>query len=114
MKLHCQYSGEEFFPTRSNQKFASTKNRIKYHNDKLKKIRDARSPLDNKLHRNYSILLKLMKGKTQENFHKQYLTGKEYSFDVLTHYEIYKEKNRHAIYDFLLIEQGDSITIIRH
>ena len=64
MKIQCLYSGEAFKPIRSNQKFASTKNRISYHNAKLKKVRDARASIDNKLHKNYLILLELMKDKT--------------------------------------------------
>ena len=47
MEIQCLYSGEGFNPIRSNQKFASTKNRISYHNAKLKKVRDARASIDN-------------------------------------------------------------------
>jgi hypothetical protein len=114
MEIQCLYSGEGFNPIRSNQKFASTKNRISYHNAKLKKIRDARASIDNKLHKNYLILLELMKDKTKGIFHKQFLKGKGYSFNVLTHYEEYKNKNRHAIYDFLIIEEVNGIQIVRH
>ncbi len=93
MKMLCKYNGEEFTPVRSNQKFASTRNRIKYHNDKLKKVRDARHHLDEKLHKNYAVLLKLMEGKIEDSFHKEFLIGKDYSFNVLTHYQPYEGKN---------------------
>jgi len=112
--MNCQYSGEEFIPMRSNQKFANSYNRIKYHNEKLKEIREARSSVDNKLHKNYCILLALMKGKAQESFHKQFLIGKGYSFNVMTHYELYEKIKRHAVYDFLIIEDGYSICIIKY
>jgi hypothetical protein len=114
METQCLYTGEGFNPTRANQKFASTKNRINYHNAKLKKVRDARASIDNKLHKNYHILLELMKDKTNGSFHKQFLKGKGYSFNVLTHYEEYKDKNRHAIYDFIIIEEVNGIRIIRY
>jgi hypothetical protein len=55
-----------------------------------------------------------MKDKTKGIFHKQFLKGKGYSFNVLTHYEEYKNKNRHAIYDFLIIEEVNGIQIVRY
>jgi len=114
MTLHCLYSGEEFSPKRSNQKFASAQNRINYHNSKMCTLRKSRSFVDTKLHRNYRILNELMDGKENLSFHKQFLLGKGYSFDVLTHFEDEESKRYKAVYEFLVFEQGETVHLKKY
>jgi hypothetical protein len=111
--MNCKYSGEEFTPVRSDQKFASANNRIKFHNERYKKIRKAMSEVDGKLRKNYSILIKLMDGEKTKTFHKYFLLGKGYSFDVLTHYDDYEGKSTQALYEFLILVNKDTLTFIR-
>jgi hypothetical protein len=113
-KMKCLYSNEEFVQSRSNQKFANSKNRMKYHNEKKKQIRTSRAYIDRKLHKNYNILSEIMKGKINQLFHREYLKGKDYSFDVLTHYQKHKGNNEQAVYDFLIVEKEGLLNIIRY
>lgn len=110
----CPHSGEEFYPKRHNQRFAHPSYRIAFHNNMNNEIRRARYFVDNKLHKNYSILLEIMKEKEQESFHKEFLIGKGFSFDVKTHYKLYEGIKRHALYNFIIIEDGNNIIIIRY
>lgn len=112
--MKCLYNGDEFIQNRANQKFANSKNRMRYHNDKIKKLKKAMSPIDNKQFKNYNILLKLMQDTEEANFHKEFLLGKGFAFDVLTHYVFFKGKNRHAIYDFIIYEKEDRIYFIKY
>lgn len=112
--MKCLYSNEDFVQTRSNQKFANSKNRMKYHNERRKQIVGLRTSIDNKLHKNHNILVELMNGKDNKLFHKEFLRGKGFSFNVLTHYQNYQNKNRHAIYDFLIMEKDGALNIIRY
>jgi len=114
MTLNCLYSGEDFSPKRSNQKFASAQNRINYHNSKMCSIRKSRSFVDTKLHRNYRILTELMDGKASLSFHKQYMLGKGYSFDVLTHFEDEEGERYKAVYEFLVFEKGDAVHLRKY
>ena len=114
MTLHCLHSGEEFSPTRSNQKFASAQNRINYHNSKMCTVRKSRSFVDSKLHKNYRILNELMDGNTNKSFHKQFMLGKGYSFDVLTHFEDEEGKNYKAVYEYLVFEQGETVDLKKY
>jgi len=113
----CPYSGEEFYPKRNNQKFAQLKYRIAYHNEINNKERRARAFIEKKLHRNFKILLELMKEKTKGSFSKEFLKGKGFSFDVLTNYEMYEGINRHAIYNFIISpskNNKDYVTVIKN
>jgi hypothetical protein len=114
MTLHCLHSGEEFSPTRSNQKFASAQNRINYHNSKMCSVRKSRSFVDTKLHKNYRILNELMVGKVKVSFHKQFMLGKGYSFDVLTHFEDEDGKKYKAVYEYLVFEQGETVHLKKY
>jgi len=114
MKLHCLHSGEEFSPKRSNQKFASAQNRINYHNSKMCSVRKSRSFVDSKLHKNYRILSELMEGKINLSLHKQFMLGKGYSFDVLTHFEDEEGKNFKAVYEYLVFVQGEVVHLKKY
>ena len=115
-KRTCLYSGEQFYPKRNNQKFATSKNKETFHNNINNELRRARAFIERKLHRNFKILLELMKEKTKGSFSKEFLKGKGFSFDVLTHYEMYEGINRHAIYSFIIIPSENNteyVTVIR-
>lgn len=112
--MKCLYNNEDFVQTRSSQKFANSKNRMKYHNEKRKQLTELRAFIDSRLHKNHNILMDLMKEKTTQIFHKEFLKGKGFSFNVLTHYQLYQNKNRHALYDFLILEQDGALKIVRY
>lgn len=101
-------------PTRSNQKFANAKNRIRFHNEKRKENMQARALIDTKLHKNYNILLELMAEENNRDFNIEFLKGKGYSFGVLTHYQKFQNQNYPALYNFLMIRKEGVLNIIRY
>lgn len=108
-------TGQMFVPTRINQRFQNAKNRIVYYNQKANRIRHMKSEFDKPLHRNYLILLELMKGNKETVFHKQYLLGKGYHFGVYTHLEEHEGNSCFAIYEFLVLSDGsDQIKFVRN
>lgn len=104
-------TGQEFYPSRITQKFACADNRIKYHNLKANKLRHSVMFVNTPLQKNLRILNEIMVGKTKSIFHKQYLLGKGYSFDVLTHYENFEGKRTACIYHFT-IQVGENDQLI--
>ena len=106
---------EEFIPTRNNQKFACRENRIKFHNNKANELRQHIAFINKPLHKNYKILLELMDGVYEKEFHKQYLLGKGYEFGIYTHLEKIVGKNQFAIYDYTVIPTDEyNIKILRN
>jgi hypothetical protein len=108
------FTGEPFYPSRITQKFACADNRIKYHNRKANKLRHSIMFINNPLYKNLRILNELMKGKNNGTFHKQFLLGKGYAFDVLTHFENFDGKRTACIYQYAIsVGSSDEITFTR-
>ena len=63
------YSGETFYPKRTNQRFATRDNQIAFNNAKAKKERDLHTKYDNQIKRNWNIL-KTILGNKQSKKHK--------------------------------------------
>ncbi len=109
------YSGVKFIPTRVNQKFANAKNRISYHNKRAQKIRLTKSAYDKPLHKNYLILSELLSNAKSGTFHKEFLLGKGFSFQLYTHVTELDGKRYYALYSFVIIQQdNDYFKILRH
>ena len=107
-------TGETFYPSRITQKFACADNRIKYHNRKANNLRHSIMFVSNPLQKNLRILNELLKGKNKATFHKQFLLGKGYSFDVLTHFDNFEGNRTACIYQYaILLGNTDEITFSR-
>ena len=114
MKLKDPYSGEEFIPTRSNQIYACSTNRVAHNNLKANKLRKHLAPINKLLHQSYKILSELMKNKNEEVFHKQFLLGKGISFKTHTHVGLFEEQHEYFIYEFCIKSfEPDFIKIIK-
>ncbi len=113
VKSQCLYSGEEFIPRRTNQKFASTKNRMDYHNSRYRAFRKQKAKYDEKLHKNFCVLNELLSDTDVAVYHKQFLKGKGFSFNVLTHFERVNGRDLPALYSFLIEPKGDEIQFKR-
>lgn len=107
------YNLQEFTPNRSNQRFSCPQNRVKYHNEKAKKIRRSKSFIDSKTHRNFCILSELMEGYDEREFHRQFLLGKGFTFGVVTHFVVINEVNRPCFYDYGMITDGELVQFKR-
>ena len=100
-------TGENFYG-RINQNFKSSVNRIKYYNERANKIRHSKRGFDRLLHKNYLIILELMGKNTSCIYHKEYLLGKGYSFNVYTNLVTYENKQQFAIYNYVIILNGET------
>ena len=114
MKRNDLLTGEVFIPIKTTQKFSSPSNRIKFNNNKASNLRKSLMFVNNPLKTNYSILNSLMIGEKSAVFHKEYLRGKGYVFEVLTHYSKVNGTRLPCIYYFAInaLTNGD-IEVIR-
>jgi hypothetical protein len=107
-------TNEEFVPTRINQKFANSSNRIKFHNQKANAFRHSSSFINKPLMNNLRILDELMFGKSEQIFHKEFLKGKGFNFGVCTHIKEIDNKNWFCYYHYVLINtSNDTVKIIK-
>jgi len=97
-------TGETFKPMRTNQKFASRANQIRFNNEQAKRRRNAIGRINKPILKNYKILSDLMSDKKEQTFHKQFLIGKGFNFGVHTHTVKIKDKICFAIIDFAFME----------
>ena len=109
-------TGELFFPKRANQKFARPENRIKFNNDAANELRREREQINKPIHIAHVKLRKLMVGRNEAEFSFDYMDGAEIVFNAFTHFELYRELLRTAIFEFIVIidEPNKKITIIKH
>lgn len=112
---HDVLTNELFKPDRVTQRFKNATNRLKYYALKAKEKRQKTAYINNPLRKNLNILEKLMENQKEAVFHKQFLLGKGFSFNIHTHVEYNGEKNCYAIYDFLFEPIGkDELKILRY
>ena len=76
---------------------------------KQKKIRHNKSSIDRKLHRNYCIIIELIKDNEIINCSKDFLLGKGFDFGVLTHFNEYNNNRYPSIYDFMFYEKDNEV-----
>ena len=108
------FTNEEFIAKRINQRFAHAKNRVMYYNQKANEVRHKLSVINKPLLKNYKICQELVGDKMNIELHKQFLKGRGFRFDVFTHFHLFNGVNKPAIYDFIIIFDGeDKIKIIK-
>lgn len=107
-------SGILFVPKRPNQIFACRENQIKYNNLKSKKLREKTAFVNKPLQNNFKILEELLNNKKESTFHKQFLLGKGFSFEVNTGIDTIGEINGFAIYNYVVfIVNSETIKIVK-
>jgi hypothetical protein len=109
-------SGEQFIPKRVNQRFASATNRKKFNNKQANDLRKKRAIINGPLNKSHLLLIKLMKGKNEAIFSKDYLDG--YGVILKQFNNIVRIENigHHAIYEFVIIfiANSNNVKIIRY
>lgn len=97
----CLFSGEEFYPKRNNQVFASKKNRINYHNSINNKLRNELKSTNNQLIMNYKICKELLDKNKSATVHREFLKGKGFDFRFFTNLTENKDQKgyTYALYD---------------
>ena len=92
------FTGQEFIPTRHNQKFANRKNQIAFNNAKARRIRIEKAPHDKKFEKNRRILKNILGIKEEITISSDYLIGAGFDFNYFngvvrkdgnTYYKVY-------------------------
>ena len=91
---------ESFIPERTNQRFASRKNQIKYNNLKAKGKRLAKAEVDIILDKNRTILRAILNGNKEIIKSRDFLLGAGFHFGCNTHSKIIKNKEYRCIYEY--------------
>lgn len=112
-KIKDLLTGEEFIPKKSSQKFACSKNRIKYNNLKAKESKLSRAYIEEPQINNLKILKELLVDKKEGRFHRQFLIGKGFNFYITTHMDKHENVNYPCIYEFMIINLGNDYVKIR-
>ena len=108
-------TNEEFVPSRINQKFACPLNRIKYHNQRANAMRHSAAFVNKPLMTNLRILNELLFDINEKVFHKEFLKGKGFNFNVCTHITDIEYKNRFCCYQYTLIKgTNDTVKIVKN
>jgi hypothetical protein len=106
---------ETFYPQRTNQKFASRRNQIKYNNLKARKKRAAKKKFDQPLDKNRTILSGILGSNKEAVKSKDWLLALGYHFNIYTHSMLYEGKSIPCIYEFAIAQiERDKYKIFRH
>lgn len=105
---------EEFQTNRSNQRFASPQNRIKYYNNIANQERKENAFIDKPLKKNLKILKELMEGKTDDLFHEEFLRGKGYNFQFYHSTCKVENDTGYCVYNFILIFKKPNVHVLRN
>ncbi|GEM_PF-1132504 len=108
----CPYSGEIFIPKRSNQKFASKRNRLSYYNKQYKEKREPLRRINQKLFYNYSILEIALDNASEVLVSNDYLRGRGFDFTYITHFTKYNDHRYFCLYDIAFRKIADNQTQI--
>lgn len=105
-------TGKEFIPKRSNQIFENSLNRIKFNNQKARNFRIQHAYINKPLIKNLKILDELLRDKIKVTFYREFLKGKGFDFNVLTHYDNFEGTNHPCLYHYMITEiSSEKITI---
>lgn len=100
-------TGELFTPTRSDQRFATRENQIRYNNIKARQKRNAKAEIDRALDTNRNILRKILNNKEEIVKTHDFLSGAGFNFGITTH-KINKEgKLWSCVYEYAILYLGD-------
>ena len=106
---------EVFYPKRSDQKFASRKNQIRFNNLKARKKRALKKKFDRPLDKNRNILFGILGSNKEAIKSMDWLLALGYYFNIYTHSMLYEGKSIPCIYEFAIAQiERDKYKIFRH
>lgn len=111
-QIHDKLTGEPFTPTRSDQKFATRENQIRYNNLKARKKRRAKAEIDRTLDTNRNILKRLLKENKEVIKSRDYLMGAGFHFGISTHKIEKNGKTWSCVYEYALMPLKDNRFLI--
>lgn len=101
-------TGEDFAAKRSNQRFASIENKIRFHNRKNADINKERAFFDKPCKKSELVLRTLYNPKSDNIFHKEFLQGMGLRFDAYNHVEKVNNEKVFAYYGYAIRKVPDS------
>lgn len=106
---------KEFIAKRSNQRFATAENKIRYHNIKNAEINKERAFIDKPCKKSELVLRTFYDPKSDNIFHEKWLEGKGVSFDAYNHVEIVNKEKVYAYYGYAIqkLINPDFVKIIK-
>jgi hypothetical protein len=108
-------TGEKFVAKRSNQRFATAENKIRYNNRKNAEINKERAFIDRPCKQSHLILKELHNPKSDNIYNRYFLEGKGLRFDAFNRIVDTKYGKLHAYYDYAIrmIPNSDNVQIIK-
>lgn len=106
----CPYSGEAFKPTRRNSVFATSQNRMAFHNENAAALRLIKAPINKILDKNFLILSELIFEGETKVFPKDEILIKGFNPNYFTHF--IEGENFRCIYHFVFSISVNSIKIM--
>jgi hypothetical protein len=98
---------EEFVKRRSNQKFATSNNRIRFNNQKARQKRLTKAPVDKKLDQNRKILSRILGDKSEIIVSPDFLRGAEFHFSYYSFSKQVDGLTFSGIYEFGIAKISD-------
>lgn len=92
----------EVFSAKSNQRFKTASNRIRFNNNVAIKHRRQISSIAKPLNTNIKVLEKLLKDESEKIFHKEFLRGAQIDLNICTGFVYEKGKSYPCIYHYLI------------
>lgn len=107
MKAIDPLTQEEFMKRRNNQKFASSENRIMYNNQKARRIRETKAPIQRMLDQNRNILCRILGDKNEVSVSRDYLLGAGLYFNYYSYVKEIDGVTYIGIYNFGITKLKD-------
>ncbi len=104
-------TGEEFIPSRVNQRFSIPANRIKFHNESANDLRKETAHVNYPINKTHRLVRKLMGNKIVEVFSFDFLDGFGIDFRCFNHYIKIKGILHPNIYEFTFIINTENKTV---
>ena len=106
------FSGEEFIKTRSNQKFASSANRLAYNGQKTTARRKAMARISKPLNNNRKVLEKVLGSETEVIRSYDFLMGAGLELGIFTHQIKHEQLIWSCVFDYGYVRlEGNSFRI---
>lgn len=112
-KAYDPFTNQEFIKSRSNQKYESRENQIKFNNEKARKKRMAMAAVNRTLENNRKILQRLLDENEYVKHSKEFMLGAGYNFQIFTHHAELDDVLWHCVYDYGITQIDEDFVIIR-
>ena len=94
------YTQEKFFPKRSNQVFATPKNKMMFHNERAKEYRDETKAVRSRIDRNNKLFASMLGNRIKVRKHVEFLKGKGVDLNAVTRVIKLRDEIIYRVFDF--------------